>query len=84
MSTVPGVHVERAAGVVLRDGEVVFGGDRRDDLGSVLTTCEAPDLVVEGLGGRPARPGLSRVDRVSASPGTRYVSEVRSGEDLQT
>ena len=68
---VPGVHVERAAGVVLRDCEVAFGGSRRDDLGSVLTTWECPDLVVEGLRGEPARPGLPRVATVSAMPGTR-------------
>lgn len=68
---VSGIHVERAAGVVLRDCDVVFSGDRRDDLGSVLTTWECPDLVVDGLRGDPAQPGLPRVASASVTPGTR-------------
>ncbi len=48
---VPGFHVERAAGVVLRDCEVVFAGGTRGDFSGAVTAVDASGLRIEGLRG---------------------------------
>ena len=57
-----GIHIERAADVRVRDCDIVWGGERLDGYGSVLWARDAPDLVVEGIRGHAARPGLPDLD----------------------
>ena len=58
----PGIHVERAAGVRIADCRVEWSGGRRDEYGSALVAVAAPGLVVDGLTGTAARPGLPALD----------------------
>ncbi len=62
----PGVHVERAGRVVLRDSEIAFRGERRNGFGSAVAQAESPGLVIENLVGEAARPSLPRVDEHAA------------------
>lgn len=58
---VPGVYVEQATGVEIRDSQVLWLGDRRDEYGSALVAVDAPGLVADGLRGSVARPGIPDV-----------------------
>jgi hypothetical protein len=65
-TTNPGIHVERAGRVVLRDCEIVFSGERRGGFGSAVARADSPGLVIENLIGDAARPDLPRIDEHAA------------------
>lgn len=60
----PGILVEQAAGVVLRDCEIAYAGERREDFGPMISIRQAPDLLIDGLRGQPAHPGLARIEHL--------------------
>lgn len=52
---VPGIHVERATDVVLRDCEIVWPAEQREQYGAALDVVAAPGLVVDDLREKQAR-----------------------------
>jgi len=68
-AVVPGIHIERADQVVVRDCQIVWGGVHRASYGSAVVVVDSPDIDVAGLRGEAARPDLPAVDN-DASPST--------------
>ena len=58
---VPGFYLHRATDIRVRDSDVSWAGDRRDDYGSALVAEHTPGLVLDGFRGNAARPGIPDV-----------------------
>lgn len=72
----PAVLVEHAVDVRLRDCDIDWRGDDLADYGSVLFARNAPGLILDGVRGSAARPGLPDLDTDQA-PGVAHRFEPR-------
>lgn len=56
----PGISLENADNVVLRDCRVSWGGERRGEFSYAVEAKDCPGLKIEGLEGEAARPELGK------------------------
>ena len=78
---VPALDVHRAADVRLSDCEIHWRGDELDDYGSGLVAQDTPGLVVDGLRGSAAHPGLPdwQIDGTPVAAADHYRRSPRAG-----
>lgn len=76
----PAVHIERAADVRLRDIDIHWQEGDLSDYGSALVARDTPGLVLDGVRGKAARPGLPDLDTDQVTAPAHLSDSTTSGE----
>jgi len=76
----PALHIERAADVRLRNCDIHWQGEDLSDYGSALVARNAPGLVLDGVRGAAARPGLLDLDTDLETATAHQSDETMAGE----
>ncbi len=76
----PAAQIERAADVRLREVDIHWSGTDLSDYGSALVTRNTPGLVLDGIRGAAARPGLPDLDTDQGTATSFQSDETMPGE----